>query len=131
MANNPYQAYANTQATTATPGELTLMLYNGAIRFMKQAISALDKQDVNQSHKNLVKSQDIILELMSTLNMDYPISNNLMSLYDFMHRQLVQSNVSKNAKLVQEVLELTEELRDTWVQVIKQSRTQPAIGIAR
>ena len=126
MKNNPYQSYNNAQVMTATPGELTLLLYNGAIRFMKLALQAMEDKKVEQSHKNLIKTQDIIYELMSTLKMEYEISANLMALYEFMNSQLVQANVKKETKPVQDVLDLMTDLRDTWVEAIKRARLEGA-----
>ncbi|MGZ4107493.1 MAG: flagellar export chaperone FliS [Tumebacillaceae bacterium] len=122
MINNPYQQYSNTQAMTATPGELTLMLYNGAIRFMKQAITNMEEKKIAETHNYLLRTQDIYSELLSGLDMKNEISHQLAPLYDFMKRQLIDANFKKDVQMVREVLELTEGLRDTWAQAIKLAR---------
>lgn len=132
MMNNPYQKYSNAQAMTAAPGELTLMLYNGAIRFLKQALTAMEQKQIEQTNKYLLKAQDIVSELMATLNMDYPISKNMMALYDFMNHSLIQANLSKESKPVHDVIGLLEDLRDTWSEVLKLNRaqqSQAAVGM--
>lgn len=120
------QTYNNAQVMTAPPGELTLMLYNGAIKFLKLALTSMESQQIATANSNIQRAQDIISELMCTLNMDVEISKNLMALYEFMNRHLVQANVKKDAAMVKEVLELVEDLRNTWVEVIKTSRMQAA-----
>lgn len=119
-AANYASAYKNQQIMTAPPEELTLMLYNGAIRFVKESIIALQQGDLNKSHNANVKAQDIVREFMCTLDMQYEISKNYMLLYDFIFRQLVEGNVKKDQEKLENAKELMEELRDTWVQAIKQ-----------
>jgi flagellar protein FliS len=128
MINNPYKAYSNAQAMTATPEDLTLMLYNGALRFLTKGMAAIDEKNIEQANTNILKVQDIVLELMSTLKMEYEVSANLMSLYDFMYRHLVQANVKKDKKSLEDVYELMEQLRDTWSEAMKIAR-KPAVGM--
>ncbi|PWK16169.1 flagellar export chaperone FliS [Tumebacillus permanentifrigoris] len=125
-ANAYKQTYNNAQVMTAPPGELTLMLYNGAIKFLKLAINAMKAKQIEETNKNIQRAQDVISELMCTLNMDVEISKNLMALYDFMNRHLLQANIKKDPALVTEVLDLVEDLRNTWVEVIKVNRSQSA-----
>lgn len=119
MSAYAYEAYKNTAIETASPGKLLLMLYDGAIRNLDNARQAILDQDTVASHKHLLKAQDIILELMCTLNMEYDIAKNLYALYDFMYRHLVQANVKKDPEMVVEVRELLAELRATWDQAVK------------
>lgn len=125
-ASTYQQTYNNAQVMTAPPGELTLMLYNGAIKFLKLAKSAMEARNISESNRNLQRTQDIISELMCTLNMEIEISKNLMALYEFMNHHLIQANIKKEPAMVQEVLELVEDLRNTWVEVIKTTRVQTA-----
>lgn len=118
-AVNPYQQYQEQSIMTASPGELTLMLYNGCIKFIKQAKLYIEEKDIEKANNAIIRAQDIIYELMSTLNMDYEISNNMMALYDYMNRRLIDANISKDIKVLDEVLNLTVEFRDTWMEVIK------------
>ncbi len=121
---NPYQHYQEQSVMTASPGELTLMLYNGCIKFINKAKLAIEEKNIQEANNAIIRAQDIIHELMYTLNMDYDISNNLAALYDFMNRRLIDANLSKDTEPLDEVLELVTELRDTWMEVIKKNRKQ-------
>lgn len=122
--NNPYQTYRQNQVNTASRGELTLMLYNGAIRFIKQASQAISDQQFDHANQMNIKAQNIITELIVTLNMDYEISHQLMRLYDFMKRRLIEANLKKDVEILTEVEELITDLRDTWAQAIKLAKIQ-------
>lgn len=126
--NNPYQQYQQSSVNTATPGELTLMLYNGAIKFLKQAKLAIDKKNLEEANNKICRVQDIIAELMSSLDMEIEISKNLYSLYDFMNNRLIQANIQKEIKLLDEVEGLLVEMRDTWKEVIKLSKQNQAVA---
>jgi len=128
MINNPYQTYHNTQAMTASPGELTLMLYNGAIRFLKQTKQAMEQENLTEMQNNIRRTQDIIHELMATLNPDMELSQNLFSLYEFMNRHLLNAQLKKDPALVQDVIELMEDLRNTWSEAVKATRGQTVAG---
>jgi flagellar protein FliS len=121
---NPYQQYRQQSVMTASPGELTLMMYNGCIRFIKQAIQHIKDKDVEGAHNAIIRVQDIVSELMLSLNMDYQVSDNLMSLYDYIFRRLVEANTKKDTEILEEVLGLITELRDTWAEAVKITRKQ-------
>lgn len=121
---NPYQQYQEQSIKTASPGELTLMLYNGCIKFINQAKQFIEQKDIEKANNTIIRAQDIIQELLVTLNMDYEISKNLAALYDFMYRRLIDANISKDVEALDEVLDLVTELRDTWKEVIKKTRQQ-------
>lgn len=121
---NPYQAYKNNAVTTSSPGELTLMLYNGILKFVHQAKLAMVENNIELRNTNLQKAQNIITELMVTLNMDVPVSKNMMSLYDYMNRRLIEANLKNDTAILDEVTELTTEFRDTWKQAIQINRQQ-------
>jgi len=123
-AVNPYQQYQEQSVMTASPGELTLMLYNGCIKFINQAKLFIEQKNIEKANNAIIRAQDIIQELMVTLNMDYEISNNLYALYDYMNRRLIDANISKDNRVLDEVLSLVSELKDTWVEVIKKTRKQ-------
>lgn len=116
---NAYNAYKNNSVTAASPTKLVLMLYDGAIKFLKQAEQALEVKDVSQANKYIQKAQDIIMEFMTTLNFEEggDIARNLHKLYDYMFRRLVSANVNKDVEGVIEVKKYLEELRDTWAQI--------------
>jgi len=119
---NPYANYQQQSILTATPGDLTLMLYNGCIKFIKQAEIAIDHKDVPAANTAIVRAQDIILEFMSTLDMEIEISHNLMALYEYIHRRLIEANIRKDKQILAECLELVTELRDTWAEVVRINR---------
>ncbi|WP_127532079.1 flagellar export chaperone FliS [Paenibacillus kobensis] len=116
----PQEQYLLRQVQTASPGELTLMLYNGCIRFMKQAETAIKAKNAPVKHEYIIKAQNIIDELQVTLNSKYEISSNLDNLYSFMKSQLVRANISMDTAVLQNCIELMTELRDTWAEAIKQ-----------
>ncbi|MCA1033714.1 flagellar export chaperone FliS [Bacillus infantis] len=119
---NPYQSYQQNSVTTASPGELTLMLYNGCLKFIVQAKKAIADKNIEAKNTNIQKAQNIIRELMVTLNMDQEVSQNMMSLYDYMNRQLIEANLKSNAAILDEVEGLVTEFRDTWKEVIQVNR---------
>lgn len=112
--NNPYAQYKQNSVNTATPEELTLMLYNGAIKFAKLARINMEEKNIQETSNNLVKSQAIIDELNFTLNMDYELSENLRNLYDFIKEQLVETNIKKDTKILDGIIPIIEGMRDTW-----------------
>lgn len=122
--SNPqqYRQYQQQQVFTAPPDKLLLMLFDGAIRFCKQAQKAIENKNIEESHRYLTKAQDIMVELMSSLNMEYDFSNNLYSLYDYIYRQLVEANMKKEETILAQVLELLTELRQTWAEVAVKAR---------
>lgn len=124
MAN----AYKTQQIMTAPPEELTLMLYNGAIKFVAESIGFLEKGDNEKSHQANMRAQDIVREFMSTLDMNYELSKNYMALYDYVEYSLIQGNIKKDPALLQEAKNTLTELRDAWFQAMKQVRSAQAVG---
>lgn len=121
---NPYIQYQQNAVQSASPGDLVVMLYDGLIKFLKLAIKSLEEKDISGANKALIRSQDIISYLSETLDGRFEISKNMDSLYKFMYSQLVSANVKKDAGLVQEVLDLALDLRDTWRQAVQLAKTQ-------
>lgn len=119
---NPYQAYQSNSVTTASPGELTLMLYNGCIKFIKLGRQAIEENNIEAKNTNLQKAQNIIREFMVTLNMDMEVSKNMMAMYDYMNRRLMEANLKNDVAILDEVEGLVTDFRDTWKQVIQQNR---------
>ncbi len=112
---NPYQQYKKTQVDTADQGKLIVMLYDGAIKFINKAIELIPQKKIEDVHVNIVKAQDIISELMTSLNMDAgDISNRLLSIYMYINRRLIDANISKKAEPLYEVKKHLTELRDAW-----------------
>ncbi|WP_062354171.1 flagellar export chaperone FliS [Bacillus kwashiorkori] len=120
--SNPYQAYQQNSVNTATPGELTLMLYNGCLKFIQLAKVAMKENNVTDKNINLQKAQNIITELMVTLKMDVEISKQMMPLYDFVRRQLIEANVKNDIRALEDAEGIVTDFRDTWKQVIQANR---------
>lgn len=121
---NPYQAYQQNSINTASPGELTLMLYNGCLKFLKAAKQAIEENNIETKNTNLIKAQDIIQELMLTLDMDYEVSQNMYQMYDYMLNRLIQANIKNDPQILSEVEGLVVEFRDVWKEVLRINRQQ-------
>ena len=119
---NPYQQYRKNSITGANPGQLTLMLYNGAMKFIKTAIICMEKKDISGANNAIIKTQEIIRYLNETLNHQYEPSKNLSSLYNYIYRQLVEANVKKDIVILEDVSPMIEELRDIWVTVLEKNK---------
>ncbi|KIL40655.1 flagellar biosynthesis protein FliS [Gordoniibacillus kamchatkensis] len=119
MNVNTHDIYLRTQVNTASPGELTLMLFNGAIKFMKQANESIQKKNYEAKHENIIRATDIFDELLITLNYKYDISKNLSALYIFIKDKLHEANMKLNLESLQVAIRLTTELRDTWAEAVK------------
>lgn len=117
--NNPYKQYQTNSVMTATPEELTLMLYNGAIKFCNLGKEAIEKKDIQGSHMNIVKAQAIIQELKVTLDDKYPIAQEMKRLYEFIEQLLVQANLHKDIEELNDALALIRDFRDTWQEAMK------------
>ncbi len=115
MLSNPYQKYQQNQVETASPAKLLLMLYNGALRFVKAAREGIREKDMEKANHNIGKAQDIVVELMTSLDMEQgEISRNLYSLYDFVNTRLLEANIKKDENILSEAENILQELRDTW-----------------
>ncbi|QUE87429.1 flagellar export chaperone FliS [Exiguobacterium alkaliphilum] len=119
MVANPYAAYQNNAVTTANPQELTLMLYDGALKFTRLAKLAIEQGNPDLKNTNIQKAQAIFQEMRLTLNKDIAISANLDSLYEYIWRRLLDANVKNDTMILDEVLDFTTELRDTWKEAMK------------
>lgn len=124
LQSNAYNTYKQNSVTTASPGELTLMLYNGAIKFIGLAKKSIDNKNIEQRNNYIQRTQAIISELMSTLNMEYEISKQMLPLYEYINRRLTEANVKNDKAILDEVEGLVTEFRDTWKEVIKVTRQQ-------
>ncbi|UJF27092.1 flagellar export chaperone FliS [Planococcus sp. 107-1] len=115
---NPYQAYQQNSVMTASPQELTLMLYNGSLKFMKLAKKAMADNNFQEKNTNIIKAQNITQELRVTLDPDAEISKNMEQLYEYMYTRLIEANTKNDLAILEEVESLMVELRDTWKQVM-------------
>ena len=111
---NPYTKYAQNSINTAPKEELTLMLYEGALKFANQAIMAIDNKDAERANELIIRVEDIIREFQITLDRKYPVSANLDALYDYMYRRLLEANSSKDKGILEEVRDMLREFRDMW-----------------
>lgn len=122
--NKAYQTYQNNAVNTASGGELTLMLYNGCMKFIKQAMKDMENKNYEAKNTNIQKAQNIIQELMITLDQKVEISKQILPLYEFMQFQLKEANIKNDISKLEEVLGFATEFRDTWKQVIIKNRQQ-------
>ena len=116
--NNPYQTYQQNSVMTASPQELTLMLYNGCLKFIKLAKKAMQDKQFEEKNKNLLKAQAIIQELRSTLKQDVALSIDLERLYEYQYNQLMEANMKNDAEILDAVMVDLTELRNTWKQAM-------------
>lgn len=119
---NAYAQYNNNKIMTASPAELTLMLYDGAIRFCNIAESAIDANDIQKAHTNIIKVQKIIDYLRQTLDMKYPVAKDFENIYTYLARRLVQANIKKDKEILEEVNGHLHSVRDNWKEVMRVNR---------
>jgi len=119
MIPSPHLKYQQQSVQTASPSQLVIMLYDGAIRFLKLGIAGIEEKDYAKANTNLQKVQNIVCELMASLDHQYPIAKDLEAIYHYLLRLLIQANIHKEVKPAQEVLNHLSELRDAWVQAAK------------
>lgn len=124
MAINAAATYQNNAIKTASPAELTLSLYEGAIKFANMALLAIESKDMEKCHVNIVKAENIIMELRYTLDHKYPVSKEFEKVYDYIYRRLVDANVKKEPEILEEALGYIREMRDTWKEVMKMTKAQ-------
>lgn len=121
---NAAEAYKRQQILTATPEALTLMLYNGALRFMSEGRDALEKKDFEAANTALQKAQNIIIEFRVTLNMEYDISHQLLPLYNYVYDRLVEGNLRSDVTKIDEAKHIIAELRDAWAKAMVKARQE-------
>lgn len=117
--NNPYSKYTTNAINSATPEELTLMLFNGALKFCNQAMAAYEANDYMKFNKLIQRVEDIIREFQITLNRKYEISEQLDTMYNYIYQILLKSNINKDAELLKEATDLIRTMRDTWKEAMK------------
>ena len=123
-ANNPYQASQQGAVQTASPGELTLMLYNGCLKFIKLARTGIQEKNIELKNTNLLKAQNIIQELMITLDTNVQVANSMMAMYDYINQCLIEANTKNDTASLDEAEQYVTEFRDTWKQVVQLHRQQ-------
>ena len=125
MDTNVINAYQRNAILTATPPELTLMLYEGAIKCCNIGILAIEKNDYEKANTNIKKAQAIITELRVTLDRKYPVWEDFERVYDYIYRRLVEGNIHKDIEIIEDALKYIREMRDTWKEVMRQNKVAP------
>ena len=121
---NPYNAYKQNSVNTASKEQLLLMLLDGAVKYTKIARLAIIDKNMERAHKELTRVQDIFLELMITIDKDSSkYMQDLYNVYEFIKNELVQANIKKDIKIIDNVLPLIEDIRDMWYEVDRKIKT--------
>lgn len=123
---NAYAKYNNNKVLTASPADLTLMLYEGAIKFCNIAETAMDQKDIEKVHINIVKVQRIIDYLRQTLDMKYPVAQDFENIYVYLSKRLMEANLKKDKEMLQEVNAHLHSVRDTWKEVMRLNKEKGA-----
>ena len=121
VVGNPYAKYQNSKVLTASPAELTLMLYDGIIKFTNIAITAIEEKDIQKANTNIIKAERIVDHLSATLNDKYPVAKDFQNIYDCIMYALIQGNIRKDVNELNRALEYTRMIRETWKEVMKMS----------
>lgn len=130
IQNQGYAAYNNSKILTASPAELTLMLYDGAIKFTNIAIMAIEKNDIQKAHTNIIKTERIIIEFQSTLDEKYSVSKDFNAVYSYLIRRLREANIKKDAEILEEVLKHLRTMRDTWKEVMAKTANGTNVAVS-
>ena len=124
---NGYAQYQSSKLLTASPAELTLMLYEGAIKFCNIAIVACENKDIEKAHNNIRKTDRIIEEFQLTLDHKYPVADDFDAVYSYLRERLLEANLKKDPEILEEVLGHLRTMRDTWKEVMKQTNNGMAV----
>ena len=117
--NNPYAAYATSKVMTASPAELILMLYDGAIKFCNIAIVAAENKEIEKAHINIIKVERIVEEFQMSLDRKYPVAQDFDNVYTYLIQRLHEANIKKDVEILQEILKHLRTMRDTWKEVMQ------------
>ena len=128
MNNAAAEAYRRNQVLNAPPEQLTLMLYNGCLKFIDEGTKAVTEKKYEDANNLIQKAERIISEFRLTLNMDYEISHQLMPLYNYVYDRLVEGNIRSDVSKLNEAKEIITDLRDAWVGAMKKARAEKGLG---
>lgn len=120
--NQAYAEYNRNKVLTASPAELTLLLYEGAIKFCNIAIIGLEQNDMEKVHNNIIKVENIIEEFQATLNHKYPVAEDFDKIYKYIYNLLVEANIKKDKELLEQALNELRGMRDTWKEVMAKAK---------
>lgn len=123
---NAAEAYRRQQILNAPPEQLTLLLYNGCLKFIEEGIIAVEAKKYEDANTLIQKAERIISEFRLTLNMDYEISHQLLPLYNYIYDRLVEGNIKSDTSKLHEAKGIVSELRDAWVGAMKKARIERA-----
>ena len=121
LQQNGYAQYKNSKIMTASPAELTLMLYDGAIKFGNIAIVAMENKDPAKAHENIVRVENIIQNFRETLDKRYPVWQDFENVYVYLLRRCHEANMKKDPEIMEEILKHLRSMRDNWKEVIKKA----------
>ena len=122
MANNAAKAYGNNKINTASQAELTLMLYDGAVKFCNRAKEALEVNDYETVNINIQKCRNIVVELLSTLNHKYPVAKDFETLYNYIFALLTEANMKKDMETLEKALVELRDIRDIWKEIMSKAK---------
>ena len=123
---NAYAQYNNSKVLTASPAELTLMLYDGAIKFCNVAIIAVEQKDIEKANNNILKVERIVDYFRQTLDMSYEVAQDFERVYAYLSQRLVEANIKKDKEILEEVNQHLHAMRDTWKEVMAKSQHKGA-----
>lgn len=123
LKQNGYAQYQNARIMTASPAELTLMLYEGAIKFGNIAIVAMENKNPAKAHENIVKVENILQNFRDTLDKKYPIWEDFERIYVYLLRRCHECNIKKDPEIMEEILKHLRSMRDNWKEVMKKVAT--------
>ncbi len=119
-----YDNYLRERIMNASPAQLTLMLYDGAIKFCNIAIGAIEKNQIEKAHINITKVEKIIQEFRATLDFKYPVAKDFENVYSYINQRLIEANIKKDKEILEEVLKHLRTMRETWEEVMKRGKQQ-------
>ena len=119
---NAYAQYNNSRILTASPAELTLLLYEGAIKFANIAIVKMEQKDIQGAHNNIVRVEKIIDYLRETLDMKYPVAEDFERIYSYLSQRILEANTKKDPEIMEEVVTHLRSVRDNWKEVMKRAK---------
>ena len=128
-ATAAYQQYKNSKVLTASPAELTLMLYDGCIKFCNMAVMDINGKDFYKANKNIQKAERIIGEFKMTLDHRYEVAKDFDNIYDYVLRRLHEANMTKDTTILDECITHMRSLRDTWKEVMKRTNNGASVGL--
>lgn len=128
MNSQKINAYKNQQIMSAPPEKLTLMLYYGALRFLGECIAATEQGNIEKAHRANIRVQDIVRELVNTLDMSYEISRDWARLYEYTEYCLIQGNIKKDTQPLLQAKDVLQELRDAWEAAMEQTHQERVSG---